>query len=211
MKIIQLPSPNYNARAFSKPDMIIIHYTGMQSAEAALDRMRSTDAPRVSAHYFIDQDGKNYQLVEEKYRAWHAGISYWQGETDINSRAIGIELDNKGHEHGYHPFPTAQIKSLIILLSDIRTRHTIMNKNIVGHSDIAPMRKQDPGHLFPWDLLAEHGHGLAPETLHEILYSSNKEEMLHKLAAFGYECDLKDLTNPINQKIIDCFMDKISQ
>lgn len=210
MNIIQLPSANFNERKYPKPDMIIIHYTGMQSAEAALDRMRSQTSPRVSAHYFIHQNGTIYQLIDEKKRAWHAGVSYWQGETDINSRSIGIELDNRGHEHGYHPFPEIQIKNLIKLLDDIRSRYTIMNKNIIGHSDIAPNRKQDPGHLFPWDILAEHGHGLSPSTLNNMLYNEDENEMLSNLANFGYDCDLDDLTNPLNQSVIKCFMEKIS-
>jgi N-acetylmuramoyl-L-alanine amidase len=209
MDIISFPSPNYNQRAFAKPDMIIIHYTGMLNADMALHRLCDMNPPRVSAHYFIDKKGIIYQLVDEKNRAWHAGVSSWEGINDINSRSIGIELDNKGHEFGYHAFPVIQIKSLIMVLNDIRTRYTICDKNIIGHSDIAPMRKQDPGHLFPWDILAKHGHGIHPSTLKAMLYHPKRHQFFKNLSEFGYLCDNVSYFTPLNRAVYRCFLDKI--
>lgn len=142
--------------------MLVLHYTGMPSAQAALDRLCDAQA-QVSAHYLIDEDGHVYPLVEETRRAWHAGQSFWRGESDINSHSIGIELVNPGHEFGYRPFPTRQIAALTLLCHDILTRHPIPARNVVGHSDIAPQRKQDPGELFPWQQLAAQGIGVWPQ------------------------------------------------
>ncbi len=155
INIIQTPSPNFNARQLPVT-LLVLHYTGMPTMQQALDRLRDP-AAAVSAHYLVDEDGTVYQLVDEASRAWHAGISSWAGETDINSAAIGIEIVNPGHEFGYRKFPAAQIVALIILTKDILTRYDIPPQNIVGHADIAPARKQDPGELFPWDQLAAAG------------------------------------------------------
>lgn len=157
---ISRPSPNYDARK-GLPDMIVLHYTGMTSAAAALERLCDR-AAKVSAHYVIDEDGTLYHLVDEARRAWHAGVSFWAGERDINAVSIGIELVNPGHEFGYRPFPEAQISTLIALLDDVRSRWDIPDSRILGHSDVAPDRKEDPGELFPWDLLAAAGHGYVP-------------------------------------------------
>ena len=131
----------------------------MESGDAALARLRDP-AAKVSAHYLIEEDGRVLRLVDEARRAWHAGVSCWRGERDVNGRSIGIELVNPGHEHGYRPFPQAQIASLAALATAIRSRWTIADRDIVGHSDVAPGRKIDPGELFPWRRLAEAGHGL---------------------------------------------------
>ena len=144
------PSPNFGPRAPDKPiDILLIHYTGMESAEAALDRL-CDPAAQVSAHYLIEEDGTIWSLVDEQHRAWHAGIAYWAGETDINSRSIGIELVNPGHELGYRPFPMPQMEALAGLAREILARHTIPNHRVLGHSDVAPERKCDPGELFDW-------------------------------------------------------------
>lgn len=158
---ISAPSPNFDTRV-SPPDMVVLHYTGMATGEAALERLRDPEA-KVSAHYLVEEDGRVFALVDEARRAWHAGVSSWKGETDINGRSIGIEIVNPGHEHGYRPFPDAQIEAVIALLSDIRTRWSIEDGMIVGHSDVAPARKQDPGELFPWKRLHAAGHGLWAE------------------------------------------------
>ena len=142
--------------------MVVIHYTGMQSGEAALARLRDPEA-KVSAHYMIERDGRMFRLVAEERRAWHAGVSFWKGERDINARSIGVELVNPGEEHGYLPFPDAQIEALLDLLAGLRSRWAIADAEIVGHSDVAPERKTDPGPLFPWKRLAEAGHGLWAE------------------------------------------------
>jgi N-acetylmuramoyl-L-alanine amidase len=161
MQFIEAPSPNYDARV-TLPDMIVLHYTGMQTGEAALARMRDYDAS-VSAHYMVEEDGRIFRLVPEERRAWHAGVSYWKGRRNLNAVSIGIEIVNPGHDWGYRPFPEPQIASVIALVGDIRTRWIIQDGDIVGHSDIAPDRKKDPGELFPWRTLAEAGHGLWAE------------------------------------------------
>ncbi len=209
MDIIPFYSQNYNERAFKNPDMIIMHYTGMQTAEMALKRMCDLNAPRVSAHYFIHKNGMIYQLVDEKYRAWHAGISCWEGIRDINSRSIGIELDNKGHEFGYHAFPKIQIESLIKLLDSIRSRHKVLDRHIIGHSDIAPMRKKDPGSLFPWHILAHHGHGIHPKDLKAMMYHPQRSQLFKNLSSFGYECDKFSFFTPLNRMVYRCFLEKI--
>ena len=161
MKTIASPSPNFDART-APPDMIILHYTGMRTGEAALGRLCDPTA-KVSAHYMVEEDGRVFALVPEERRAWHAGKSFWRGESDINARSVGVEIVNPGHEFGYRAFPDAQIGAVIDLVADIRRRWTIDDALILGHSDVAPARKEDPGELFPWRRLAEAGHGLWAE------------------------------------------------
>ena len=158
MAYIDAPSPNFDARK-SPPDMVVLHYTGMPTGEAALSRLCDPDA-KVSAHYLVEEDGRIFHLVPEARRAWHAGVSFWKGERDINAVSIGVEIVNPGHEWGYRPFPDAQIHAVIALLTDIRSRWTIPDNRILGHSDVAPARKSDPGELFPWKRLHAAGHGL---------------------------------------------------
>ncbi|WP_346504501.1 N-acetylmuramoyl-L-alanine amidase [Terasakiella sp. SH-1] len=133
----------------------------MKTGREALERMRDPGA-EVSAHYMIEEDGRIFQLVKEADRAWHAGVAFWRGHSNINARSIGIEIVNPGHEWGYRAFPEAQLTSVINLCQDILSRHPIEARNIIGHSDIAPTRKTDPGELFPWQRLAENGIGLWP-------------------------------------------------
>jgi N-acetylmuramoyl-L-alanine amidase len=163
--------------------MLVLHYTGMKSADEALARMCEA-AAKVSAHYCIDEDGAITRLVPEDMRAWHAGISYWRGETDINARSIGIELVNPGHEFGYQPFPEVQITALTLLASAILRRHPIPPRNVVGHSDIAPSRKRDPGELFDWQRLARVGIGLWPEPVGAAPGGTPK-----MLAEYGYRAE----------------------
>lgn len=155
------PSPNHGERRLGPPDMIIIHYTGMETCWAARERLCDPSA-EVSAHYLIDLDGTVEQLVDEDRRAWHAGVSEWGGETDINSHSIGIELANRGHGPDYHPFPAPQIEALISLITGIRSRWNITSENIVGHEDIAPGRKIDPGPKFDWERLRRLGLATGP-------------------------------------------------
>ena len=167
MKIEAKPSPNFNDRKHPI-DMLVFHYTGMETGQEALDRMCDA-AAEVSAHYMIWEDGRVVQLVGEDKRAWHAGVSSWQGDTDLNSRSIGIEIVNGGHDwplpgNVLPPFPQAQIEALIELSRGILDRWDIPGSRIVGHSDIAPARKADPGEHFPWDQLARAGIGLWPLT-----------------------------------------------
>ena len=156
----EVPSPNWNDRQLPV-SMLVLHYTGMRTADEAMARLCDPQA-EVSAHYLIDEDGTVTRLVPEDKRAWHAGRSYWRGITDVNSASIGIELVNPGHEFGYRPFADAQMEALIPLVAEIKARHDIPRANVVGHSDVAPARKLDPGELFDWEMLA--GYGLALET-----------------------------------------------
>lgn len=150
MRIIQRPSPNFGERkGVSRPDMILIHYTGMETCEAAIARL-CDPGPEVSAHYVISEAGQITQLVAEDRRAWHAGLSEWEGETDINSRSIGIELANPGPLDDLPPFPEPQMTALEWLIADIRTRWAIPDARILGHSNVAPGRKADPGPKFDW-------------------------------------------------------------
>lgn len=156
------PSPNFDDRPAGTPiDTLVLHYTGMQSADAAVARLRDPVA-HVSSHYVIDEDGAGWQLVDESYRAFHAGVSFWRGHDTLNGRSIGIEIVNPGHEWGYRPFPPAQMRAVTELCQAILARHPIPPCNVVGHSDIAPDRKQDPGELFDWPGLAAAGIGLWP-------------------------------------------------
>src|SRR5215468_7605155 len=164
MKRVDMPSPNHDDRGGVAIDMLVLHYTGMQSAKVALDRLCDPVA-KVSAHYSIDEDGTVYSHVPEARRAWHAGVSFWAGATDINARSIGIELVNPGHTCGYRPFPEAQMRALEELARSILARHSIPAHRVLGHSDVAPARKIDPGELFDWRRLARAGIGLWPETL----------------------------------------------
>ena len=177
-------SPNHNERRdVVGPDMLVLHYTGMENCDAALDRL-CDPAAEVSAHYLIDEDGAQYDLVLEDRRAWHAGVSSWCGHTDINSRSIGIELVNPGHEFGYRLFPDEQISQLIKLCTGILERHEIPQRNIVGHSDIAPSRKEDPGELFPWQRLSDAGIGLWPVDLDS--EPVTRDNQAHVLQEIGY-------------------------
>ena len=161
MDLIEAPSPNFDAR-HAPPSMVLLHYTGMRTGEEALARLRDPEA-KVSAHYLVEEDGRVFRLAPEERRAWHAGVSFWQGERDCNAVSIGVEIVNPGHEFGYRPFPDVQIGAVIDLLDGIRSRWTVGDDRIVGHSDVAPDRKTDPGELFPWKRLAEAGHGLWAE------------------------------------------------
>lgn len=160
MRLIEQPSPNHDARRADLPlDLIVLHYTGMRSGEAALARLCAPEA-KVSAHYLIDEDGRTWRLVPEERRAWHAGLAHWQGVRDVNAVSLGIELVNPGHEFGYRPFPAAQMDALRELLAEVTARCAIPASRLVGHSDVAPERKQDPGELFDWRALAADGFGL---------------------------------------------------
>lgn len=158
--IEQDPSPNHNQRDPEKPvDILLLHYTGMVSGEGAV-RWLCNPLSKVSSHYVVFEDGRTVQLVDEGRRAWHAGKSHWAGETDINTRSVGVEIVNPGHEWGYRPFPDLQIAAVIELCQGIIARHPIPPERVLAHSDVAPMRKEDPGELFPWQRLSTAGVGL---------------------------------------------------
>jgi N-acetylmuramoyl-L-alanine amidase len=164
-----VPSPNHGERKDGRqPDMILLHYTGMQHSNAAL-ALLTRSGSEVSAHYFVFEDGRVVQMVEESRRAWHAGVSSWAGETDINSCSIGIEIANPGHDHDYPEFPARQIAAVTALCRGILTRHTVPPDRVLAHSDVAPARKQDPGEKFPWRTLHDSGvgHWVKPAPLTE--------------------------------------------
>ena len=149
--MIDTPSPNFDERGLPI-SMLVLHYTGMADAATAINWLVSPES-KVSAHYVVTEDGQVIRMVDEKKRAWHAGRAHWRGIDDVNSASIGIEIVNPGHEWGYRPFPDAQMGSLIPLIHQIVQRHKITRGNIVGHSDVAPGRKTDPGPAFDWDRL----------------------------------------------------------
>jgi N-acetylmuramoyl-L-alanine amidase len=183
--VIECPSPNFDARpAGQAVDILLIHYTGMESATAALARM-CDPAARVSAHYCIDEDGSLTRLVPEDKRAWHAGAAIWAGANDINARSLGVELVNPGHEFGYRPFPEAQMAALIELAQGILARHPIRRERVLGHSDVAPLRREDPGELFDWARLAAAGIGPWPGHARPAPVPG-ESEIERRLAAFGY-------------------------
>lgn len=206
-RYIQKPSPNFDAR--TRPiDLVVLHYTGMQDTEIALARLtdpapvagsypgpwQSEDVqadaplPKVSAHYVVDETGQIYSLVPEEHRAWHAGISSWEGDGDVNARAIGIEIVNGGHDFQLPEFPDAQINGVIALLQDVLGRWPALSPNrVVAHSDIAPARKADPGEKFPWKRLAEAGVSIWPEHVATQLSSDDPvSEVQQALAFIGY-------------------------
>jgi N-acetylmuramoyl-L-alanine amidase len=185
LRLIQdRPSPNHDARE-EPVDILVLHYTGMQSAEAAIERL-CDPASRVSAHYVVEEDGRIWRLVKEGRRAWHAGVSFWRGNETLNGRSIGIEIVNPGHEWGYRPFPSAQKAAVTELCQGILSRHAIPARNIVGHSDIAPDRKQDPGELFDWPGLAQSDIGLWPDFSAAPSIQASAERLRADLGRIGY-------------------------
>ncbi len=182
------PSPNHDERPPGRSvDLLVLHYTGMPTTAEALDRL-CDPAAKVSAHYLIDEDGAAYALVPEARRAWHAGAAWWRGERDVNGCSLGIELANPGHEWGYRPFPEPQMAALIALCAELLARHPIPPERVLGHADVAPGRKRDPGELFDWGRLAAAGIGLWPDA--DFRPSANAET-LGPGAAGGAVLDLQ--------------------
>ncbi|AHJ67454.1 Anhydro-N-acetylmuramyl-tripeptide amidase [Granulibacter bethesdensis] len=193
--IRERPSPNYDARPSATAgtpgavDMLVLHYTGMTSAAAAIDRLCDPEA-RVSSHYVVEEDGTVWRLVREQYRAWHAGISHWRGRSWLNDFSVGIEIVNPGHEWGYRAFPEAQMRSVLALSHAIVRCHSIPASHIVAHSDIAPDRKQDPGELFDWRWLAQHGIGVWPDATPVKDRPKQENDPWDFLRRIGYRTDL---------------------
>jgi N-acetylmuramoyl-L-alanine amidase len=206
MEIRDRPSPNHGPRpGDGVVDMLILHYTGMQSAEEALDRLCSA-AAQVSAHYLIDEDGTVWRLVPEARRAWHAGISSWRGRTDINSASIGIELVNPGHDWGYRAFPEPQMAALETLAQGILARHPIPAPFVLGHSDVAPARKRDPGELFDWRRLARAGIGLWPEVSGTSApVPEGIAEVQRLLRSIGYGCPESGILEETTRLVVAAF------
>ncbi len=197
MKITQTPSAHFDERKNGVlPTFLILHYTETKSAAEAedyfLDRTRQPGAGRVSSHYLVDEDGHVTQYVAEDKRAWHAGVSYWDGLEDINSHSIGIEIVNPGHAFGYRAFPAGQMRGVTALCRQIMARHKISPFRVLAHSDVAPARKKDPGELFNWKLLADSGIGVWPAPLpaeYEAAagWAGNEEAVRAALASYGYD------------------------
>jgi N-acetylmuramoyl-L-alanine amidase len=210
MEILARSSPNFDERA--RPvDMLVLHYTGMRTGEEAMARMCSADS-KVSAHYTVDEDGLIFRHVDEDKRAWHAGVSCWKGESDVNSRSVGIEIVNPGHEFGYRRFPAPQIEAVIKLAGAIVRLHHIPSAHVLGHSDVAPERKQDPGELFPWKRLAEDGIGLwaeAPESGTNLIGEHSPvgavRELQERLGHFGYCITADGQYGPKTRAVVTAF------
>ena len=220
LKMTQAPSPNFDERTLPI-SLLILHYTGMETGEAALERMTDADA-KVSAHYMVEEDGRIFQLVDEERRAWHAGLSEWQGETNINSCSIGIEIVNGGHDWpsadgSLPPFPDAQIIAVIALCKDIESRHGRLT--LLGHSDIAPMRKIDPGEHFPWFGLAAAGLGYWPKVQSDdrrVLFDAGSRDrgvaiLQRGLAHIGYSARVSGVMDEATLKIVEALQRRYRQ
>jgi N-acetylmuramoyl-L-alanine amidase len=209
------PSPNCGERrAGARIDILLLHYTGMLSGEAALDRLCDREA-KVSSHYLVFDSGEVVQMVPEALRAQHAGESLWQGEDDVNSRSIGIEIENPGHDYGYPDFSDRQIEAVIALCRDIVARRNIPVQNVLAHSDVAPTRKQDPGEKFPWQRLYERGVGLwvPPAPISADGAASLKlgdrgagvSELQRQLAAYGYGIPETGVYDTLTKAVVTAF------
>ena len=212
-----VPSPNFGDRRGRAVDALILHYTGMRSAEAALARLCDPTA-EVSSHYLVWEDGRIDQLVAEADRAWHAGHSFWAGETDLNAVSVGIEIANGGHDHGSPPFPPVQVAAVTALARDVCARHRISPRRVLAHSDIAPDRKKDPGEHFPWCELAAAGVGLwaVPNFARDRMPAGDTDlaegdsgeavsSLQRTLAAFGYRCEATGVFDAATRDVIIAF------
>jgi N-acetylmuramoyl-L-alanine amidase len=206
-----IPSPNHDARD-ERVDILLLHYTGMVGEDEAIARLADPEA-KVSSHYFVREDGRIAQMVPEARRAWHAGVSAWKRQTNINARSIGIEVANPGHEFGYRDFPDRQIEAVIALCRDIVNRRGIRRERVLAHSDVAPERKNDPGERFPWDRLAAVGVGLwvepAPIADGRTLSASDKgpevEHLQKQLARVGYPIAVTGIYDDGTRSVVTAF------
>jgi len=209
-----MASPNHGERRDGmRPDMIVLHYTGMADPEAALELLKARGS-EVSAHYFVFEDGRIIQMVQESRRAWHAGKASWAGETDINSCSIGIEIANPGHDHGYPEFPKRQIAAVTALCRSIQTRNTIPPVRVLAHSDVAPGRKQDPGEKFPWRTLYDSGvgHWVKPAPIMNFGQSLSPgargdavAALQKSLADYGYGVEINGEYDSMTHEVVTAF------
>lgn len=211
MKVVPWKSPNFNDRENGeKPSVLVIHFTSMKSTVDALVRLSDPDhVPPVSCHYLIDEAGNIFTMVPEEKRAWHAGISSWQGRTDLNSASIGIEISNRE----YKPYTPEQLKTLVLLCKDIMHRHNIAPENVVGHSDIAPARKQDPGYHFPWKELAKHDIGVWPkpklrDKFNAAAVAKNPQKLTKLFKKAGYDTGVHEDGTPSLDQVINAFQQR---
>jgi len=207
------PAPNHEERRGGRaPDMLLLHYTGMETAESALDWLTRQESG-VSCHYLVDEEGRIAQLVAESERAWHAGQSTWAGETDINSCSIGIEIHNPGHDFDYPDFTDAELRAVGALCRDILGRNAIPPDRVLAHSDVAPGRKRDPGEKFPWERLAAEGVGLwvppAPIEGDQGLGPGDEgvevEALQRDLLAYGYGVEVTSTYGTGLEKAVEAF------
>ena len=209
----QRPSPNHGERRSGPIDVLLLHYTGMPGTADTALRWLCDPRSEVSSHYFVFEDGRVLQLVPEDRRAWHAGASLWAGETDINSRSIGIEIANQGHPGGLPPYPDAQIEALVALCREVMGRHPIPPHRVLAHSDVAPGRKLDPGEHFPWARLAEAGIGhwveAAPPTRGRTCRPGDQgqavETLQAMLALYGYGIEVDGLFGRRTEAVVAAF------
>ena len=208
-----IPSGNYGERRNGRePDLIVLHYTGMAEGRMAVQRL-TTVGTEVSAHYIVLEDGRIIQSVSESRRAWHAGASTWAGEADINSSSIGIEIINGGHDYGLPPYPLRQVAAVIALCKGIMIRRNIPRHRVIGHSDISPGRKQDPGEKFPWALLAASGVGqyvppakiVAGPTMAVGAAGDNVRALQEALASYGYGVTVSGIFDFATVEVVTAF------
>lgn len=216
LEIIQKSSPNFDERPDGmSADLLLLHYTGMQSGSAALDWLCVQES-NVSAHYLVEEDGRVFQMVDEDARAWHAGVASWMGESNINGCSIGIEIVNPGHEFGYPEFEAAQMDAVEALCADIVMRRSIAPNRVLAHSDVAPGRKADPGEKFPWARLAAQGVGLWVEPVpivkdagaHDLQLGDRGDlvaELQFQLADFGYGMEVLGRYDVKTQAVVQAF------
>jgi N-acetylmuramoyl-L-alanine amidase len=213
MHSISQPSPNFDSRKGAAPTLLIMHYTGMENGPAAIARLSDPTA-KVSSHYVVEEDGRVYLLVDEANRAWHAGLSSWRGLTNLNAHSVGIEIVNPGHENGYRAFPQVQMQSILALAKAVVSRHAIPARNVIGHSDIAPTRKIDPGELFDWEWLARNGIGQSVPQIDIDPYGSqlwtgdsgdNVRQMQQQLHNYGYGIDITGVYDTQTEIVVSAF------
>jgi N-acetylmuramoyl-L-alanine amidase len=217
--IVDALSPNVNPRPDGAAiNLVVLHYTGMEDGPSAIKRLRDPEA-RVSCHYVVEEDGRVFRLAEERMRAWHAGVSFWGGVTDVNSHSIGIEIVNGGHDFGLPDYPPAQIAALIDLLSDILDRRRLHPVRVIGHSDVAPARKDDPGEKFPWTQLHAAGVAIAPkidEHSRHVLYAPGAEDagiagVQQALGGIGYGIEVTGVLDEATQSVVRAFQRRFRQ
>jgi N-acetylmuramoyl-L-alanine amidase len=211
--ILPNPSPNFDSRNGTPVSLLVLHYTGMESGAAAIERL-CDPAAKVSSHYVVEEDGRIFGLVDEAQRAWHAGVSSWSSRTNLNAHSVGIEIINPGHEFGYRAFPPAQMRAVLWLSHGIIARHGIEARNVIGHSDIAPTRKIDPGELFDWEWLAANGVG---QSIPQIdinpydgqMWSGENSEAVRllqqQLKHYGYGIELTGVYDTQTEIIVSAF------
>ena len=208
------PAANHDERRDGRtPDILLLHYTGMASTDEACRRLCDPESG-VSCHYVVLEDGRVLQLVPEERRAWHAGVSSWEGETDVNSRSIGVEIANPGHDFGYPDFPPAQVAAVADLCRDICARWDMQPERVLAHSDVAPRRKQDPGEKFPWEILAAAGvgHWTAPTELRDDPEAAQEghdgapvEDLQTLLSLYGYGIEIDGVYDAATASVVRAF------